>query len=272
MLEPYQIRQFYLRGFRPQFHGWPRIWNKQFKTVSAQGDFRKLNKLTSRLNIRSLITLCAQRAPVGLYFSIMNWLMPERVGKKASANGAYPIGGEYVVDIDVPQMWRPWNGFNTNNIYSVGFQLAYDRTIEILDKIRENYSDIRIIFSGRRGFHIHVLDFNLRDWTHYNARNPIKSHEVARYVYTHHLQSSCDTFDKYHFMLSSDPMRVMTVPGSLNGETGLVCFDVGGHQEFEGITLEEVVARSDAKRFLYNNGFRVLSDLYTHPEATGGGR
>jgi DNA primase catalytic subunit len=31
------------------------------------------------------------------------------------------------------------------------------------------------VFSGRRGFHIHVLDFSYKDWTYYNERNPIKA-------------------------------------------------------------------------------------------------
>jgi DNA primase catalytic subunit len=272
MLEPHKIQQFYLRGFRPQLEGWPRIWNKQFKILTVQGTFLNLNKFDNRLSTRSLIALSAQHAPVGLYFSVMNWLMPERVGKKSSANKAYPFSGEYVVDIDVPQMWRPWNGHGTNNLYAPGVQIAYDRTVEILDKIRENHSDIRIIFSGKRGFHIHVLDFNLRDWTRYNTRNPIKSHEVARFIYTHYLQSSCGQFGKYHFVLSSDPMRVMTVPGSLNGKTGLVCFEVGCPEEFERLSIEEIVVGSDARKHFYYNGFHTASELVqTHPETTRGG-
>lgn len=197
--------------------------------------------------------------------------MPERVGEKSSANRAYPIGGEYVVDIDVPQMWRPWNGHGTNNLYEPGLQIAYDRTVELLDKIGENYSDIRIVFSGKRGFHIHVLDFSLRDWTRYNAVNPIKSHEVARFIYTHYLQASCSPFSKYHFVLSSDPMRVMTVPGSLNAKTGLVCFKVGGPTEFESLTMKELVVKSDARKHLYRDGFHTASELvHAHPEPSGG--
>ena len=30
-----------------------------------------------------------------------NYLMPERVGEKSEANRAYPIGGEYVADVDI---------------------------------------------------------------------------------------------------------------------------------------------------------------------------
>jgi hypothetical protein len=39
-------------------------------------------------------------APLNLYVSALNWLMPERVSEKGKANRTYPIGGEYVVDVD----------------------------------------------------------------------------------------------------------------------------------------------------------------------------
>ena len=195
--------------------------------------------------------------------------MPERVGEKSKANRAYPIRGDYVVDIDVPQLWRPWNGHSTNNIHSTGFLLAFDKTTDILDKIRENYNDIQIIFSGKRGFHIHVKDFEIRDWTHYDAWNPIKSHEVARYIYTLHLQSAIGRFSRYHFILGTDPMRVMTIPNTLNGKTGLICFEVGTPSDFEVLSLEKVVQKSGAKRFFYDSAFKTATTLvHSHPEPT----
>ena len=34
------------------------------------------------------------------YFSVLNWLFPERVGKKYKGNYAVPLNGEYVIDVD----------------------------------------------------------------------------------------------------------------------------------------------------------------------------
>jgi DNA primase catalytic subunit len=193
--------------------------------------------------------------------------MPERVSEKSKANRAYPIRGDYVVDVDVPQLWRPWNGYATNNIYASGLQIAVDKTSVILDKIRENYSDISVVFSGKRGFHIHVRDFKVRDWTHYDLSNPIKSHEVARYTYTLYLQSALGRYSRYHFILSSDPMRIMTLPNTLNGKTGLVCFEVGSPEDFEALTLETVVQKSEARRYFYDSAFKTATTLFhSHPE------
>ena len=62
-------------------------------------------------------------------------------------------------------------------------------------------------------------------------------------------------------------MRVMTVPDTLNGKTGLVCFDVGTPSDFEAITMEKVVQKSEAKRFFYDSAFKTATNLiYSHLE------
>jgi DNA primase catalytic subunit len=124
-------------------------------------------------------------------------------------------------------------------------------TLHICDVIEENYKDIQIVFSGRRGFHIHVLDFNLRDWTYYNDRNPIKSHEVARFKYTSHLAFSRYGFNRPHFIVSTDPMRIIAVPNSLNGISGLRCLPIGEQRALERLSIESLVERAG---------------YYTHPE------
>jgi DNA primase catalytic subunit len=208
---------------------------------------------------------------MNLYMSTLNWLMPERVGRKRTANRAYPINGEYVADIDVPSIWRPTTGMR--KIGFSGLQLAYNKTRSLIEKIQENYSDIHIVFSGRRGFYIHVLDFEVSDWAKYDERDPIRSHEVSRFHYTLYLKSTVGEFSKYHFILSTDPMRVMTVPGSLNGKTGKICFYVGGPNEFDKLTLEGVVLKSDSQRYLYNSGFQSANSfLHSHPETLNVGR
>jgi len=271
MLSPHQIRQFYLRGFKEtsKLDDWPCVWRKQFKIRTHEGHFMKLNRLRNRLNFRSLLGFCVRYTPLNLYMSVLNWLMPERVGRKATANRALPFIGEYVVDIDNPSLMRSWGGVEGFSVS--GLRLTHDKTLAIVDKIRENYSNIRVVFSGRRGFHIHVLDFNVRDWTEYSGEDPIKSHEVARFLYTRYLQTALGEFSKYHFILSVDPMRVMTVPGSLNGRTGKICFLVGDPHDFERLTLEEVTNKSDSRKYLYNNGFQAASSLvHSHPEPNGG--
>lgn len=64
-------------------------------------------------------------------------------------------------------------------------------------------------------------------------------------------------------------MRVMTIPNTLKGSTGLVCFEVGSPAEFEGLTLEKVVRKSGATRFFYDSAFKTATDLvHSHLEPT----
>jgi len=137
--------------------------------------------------------------------------------------------------------------------------------MHICEAIEENYSKIQIVFSGRRGFHAHVLDFSLRDWTYYNERDPIKSHEVARFKYSRILASRCEGFNRAHFILASDPMRIVSVPYSLNAATGLVCIPIGDRQTLERLTVDDLI--KNASLFSRSLETKTALDLLqTHPE------
>ena len=61
------------------------------------------------LSFQSLKRYSTRFAPVNLYMSALNWLMPERVADKPSSGVAYPTGGEYVVDVDSYLSYRKHN-------------------------------------------------------------------------------------------------------------------------------------------------------------------
>ena len=74
--------------------------------------------------------------------------MPERVGEKTKANGAFPIGGEYVVDVDSMNVWQP----HDHNVGSHGvcygcLESSRRVAIPILSLIEENHSKIHVVFS-----------------------------------------------------------------------------------------------------------------------------
>lgn len=173
-----------------------------------------------------------------------------------------------MIDIDQYLFWRPHRHYVEDDGICVGcLRVSKDATLRLIDKIEENYSDVHVVFSGKRGFHIHVWDFDVRDWTHYNAGNPIKSHEVARFLYTRHVKAATGGFDDPHFRLSCDPMRVVTFPESLNGETGLICKYLGGPKEFERTSISDILWRSKASKYFHNTTWTNLN--HTHPEPMG---
>ena len=200
--------------------------------------------------------------------------MPERVADKEASAGAYPIGGEYVIDVDSYLNHNPHDHRLTSEGVCKGcLDDSKELTQRYIDKVAENYRDIRVVFSGKSGFHIHVLDFDLTDWTFYSDENPLKSHEVARVTFTKYLQDSVGGFDKHHFIVSSDTQRVITFPESLNGETGLVCSSLGDPADFGGLEVSEVLEEARGARWLLNGAdFVTLNDYHAHPEPLLKGR
>jgi len=87
-------------------------WNlsrKHFRIVVPNGKFVKLNKFRNRVSVEELRDFCLRYAPVHVYFSVLDWLFPERVGKKYKANRAVPLGGEYLFDVGNHNVWVPHN-------------------------------------------------------------------------------------------------------------------------------------------------------------------
>jgi hypothetical protein len=135
---------------------------------------------------------------------------------------------------------------------------AKELTQKVLEVLEENYRDIRVVFSGRAGFHCHVLDFNIEDWTTYNEKNPLKSLEVGRLKYTLYLAKQVpEAFDRSHFILSCDTMRVITVPESLNALTGLKASYLGKSHDFFFMEVDEILrnarsAKTRARALIYS--------------------
>lgn len=234
----------------------PEFWNLSRKHIRIEAynhRFIKLNKFKNRLNARELKEFCIRFTPLHVYFSVLNWLFPERVGKKYKANYCVPLNGEYVVDIDSNLLHMKHNHSNSGShrICNECLEISKGLTLYVCERIEEYYSDIAIVFSGKRGFHIHVLDFHYKDWTSYNPKNPIKSHEVARFKLTKMLFGDHYFYNRSHFVLSVDPMRIITVPNSLNAESGLVCSYIGDRKDLESITTYKIIEYSDPSLLIY---------------------
>ena len=268
MLTPEQIGRFHLQWKPSEVHReWPQLWNKHYR-VRVEGEtFIKLNKRKRRLRFVSLRRLYLEYIPRNVYMSALNLLMPERVGDKRASVGAYPIGGEYVIDIDSYLNYKKHTHRTTEARICEGcLENSKQLTERFIDEVRENYRNLRIVFSGKNGFHIHVLDFDLKDWVRYDEKNPLCSHESARFRYSTILNDIVGRFDIHHFVLSSDVLRVITFPESLNGETGLVCSYLGDPSEFSGLKVNEILERAkSAKGRMTGINFVSLNRLSVTP-------
>ena len=247
LLDAEQISSFYENWEESAVQrNWPHLQRKEIRVETKSGEFVSLNRLKSRLNFRSLKQLCTRIPPVHVYMSVLNWLKPERVGTKAESRRAYPVGGEYVLDLDHYLRYVSHGHRTEPEGFCYGcLGSIKELTVRAIDAVLKNYCDVRVVFSGKRGFHIHVLDFEVRDWTRYEEHDPLRSHEVSRFLYSLELQKQVsDLFDESHFILSSDVTQVISYPESLNGESGLVCSYLGKPKEFNRMNVEDIIKKA----------------------------
>jgi len=245
------IREYYRRAPFDGFNLW-KFSRKHFRIELFNHKFLKLNGRRARLGIKDLRLLSSKYVPIHLYMSVLDYLFPERVSSKKNTN-SYPIGGEFVVDVDSYLYYR--NHHHAFNNYSVCLgclEIIRRLTIQVCDEISRYYSKFGIVFSGRSGFHAHVFDFNVKDWTRFDVRNPLRSHASARFKFLKLISASTYVFDRHHFIVSVDPLRIISVPMSINGETGLICTFIGDRKDFENRSIDSIFEGSRPERYVFN--------------------
>jgi DNA primase catalytic subunit len=134
-------------------------------------------------------------------------------------------------------------------------ELSKELTLQACYEIENYYSELAVVFSGKSGFHIHVLDFDYRDWVNYREKDPLWCHSASRFKFTKFLQPATHVFDRVHFTVSCDPLRLVTVPNTLNASTGLVCRFVGDRKDMEKQTILNLLEKS-----------KCLNEIYGYPE------
>jgi DNA primase catalytic subunit len=80
------------------------------------------------------------------------------------------------------------------------FEITRDNTIQLYDTLSENYTDVRIVFSGR-GFHLHVFD---------RATIPLAQEERKLIAYRYRAFG----IDEW---VTAGEMRLIRLPYTLNG-------------------------------------------------------
>jgi hypothetical protein len=236
-------KSYYLRSNLSDYGLW-RFQRKHFRAELSNGAFVKLNGRRARLDAKDLQKLAVRIVPKHLFMSVLDYLFPERVSDKSRLD-TYPVGGELVVDIDSYLFRRPHtHSFDNHSVCEGCLEVSQRLTLQVADEIRRYYSNLAVVFSGRRGFHLHVLDFQARDWARYEPMNPLQSHAAARFRFLKLIEPATLAFDRIHFTVSVDPLRVISVPGSFNAESGLACTFIGWATDLEAKSVRSILERS----------------------------
>jgi len=163
---------------------------------------------------RSLQNVCSQLLkflPEGVYYD-RNYYKDFRLCHSYDLRKAWTwqnfFGQELAFDLDPENVICPIHGTLTERLkkgWGLGFcetafKIICTNTIQLYDKLKENYSDVRIVFSGR-GFHIHVFDKDTRKLTK----------EDRQLMASRYQMFGIDPW------VTNGEMRLIRLPYSLNG-------------------------------------------------------
>jgi DNA primase catalytic subunit len=119
-------------------------------------------------------------------------------------------------------------------------EYARQLALEALDALRQNYTSIKAVFTGRRGYQLWVLDFDWRDWVDReprSLRDLVLLMSLAKARYTRIIASQLAWLDQAHLRVMSDLTRVFALPGTVDRRTGLAVIEV----DLEKAAVEHIV-------------------------------
>ena len=166
---------------------------------------------------------------VKAYCSLARYLFPWRVGPLYRLHKAYPLGTDFGIDIDGYMAGLPLRRLVRASFFEDEVEHARLLALEALDAVKRNYSTVKTVFTGRRGYQIWVLDFDWKDWV---QREPRTLHDLvwlmalgkARYARV--IAAQLAWIDEAHLEVMEDLTRLFALPGTVDRRTGLAVVEV----------------------------------------------
>jgi DNA primase catalytic subunit len=218
-LERRWIRDYYRSAPPSSFTLPDRPTRRQFRFALKKPDGRlTFAKVDDRVRDGAVLKRHLERmAPHHAYFTTSTWLDPQRLGPRdlkkvkragfAVAHNVFLDQGLYF-DVDVP-----------GDLADAARQL-----LRLRDFLHEQwgFARYRAVFSGSKGFHLWVEDFNVRDFATVEAdpRRREEQHPSVKAQFTDAALRAGIVIDA---AVTLDPRRVLRVPGTVHGKTLNLC-------------------------------------------------
>ena len=205
----------------------------RFFLASEPGGAERVIKIPDRIaNIETLRRWLTRFAPRHVYYSTGKWLDSQNLGPKEPRRGspgyqfAYNVflAQELYFDIDVPG----------------DLDEAKRWTAKLRESLEREYGfgEILLVYSGNKGFHLHVYDFDLAEWVKEISLHPavreLQTQEVKVGIVNHLMEMGL-VFDAD---ITVDTRRVLRLPGSVHGKTFNICQIVNDIETFRPQRLE----------------------------------
>lgn len=218
-------REFNLRAVARWFDGWKypivfaavigrhtRIYPTKFRS-----DWKKTILIDQYDNLSDLRRYLIRFSPESAYYDrnvYRNWEQARKVTSNLMGLGR-EFGQQLAIDIDPENFDCPIHGSLEEKMRRhqglsfcrLELQLAREQTIELAEYLADEFSRLRIVYSGR-GFHLHILDENSYFWT-----------RRKRFQFARRLTRQGYAMDEW---VLAGGMRLIRLPYSLNGLVGRI--------------------------------------------------
>ena len=186
----------------------------EFRWRCSDGRWKKANRRVS--SIETFRKAIFQDNPTDIYFSTSSWLNPIDLPRLSDETKPHPILLNHLIvfDIDLPPL-------SVDNL-----EQARITTLKLYNWIEKNYDYefISISFSGSKGFH---LFYNDLDRTLFSIENAKDRENAVKQERNKLLQQVLLAGFKVDPRITADTRRIIRLPGSIHGKTGLLCHRIG---------------------------------------------
>ncbi len=194
----------------------PRASQRQFRFVVFRGAREAFRKIPDRVrDTETLRRWLVRLAPLHVYFSTATWLDPQHVGPRRLKGPGYPraynvyLSSELYFDIDMPGDLRA----------------AKQEVARIAAHLRAawGFQDLKVAYSGSKGFHIHVGDFDLRRLGKRVPLDPAEREAAAQEAKAVIVTDVLERGYAVDVDTTLDTRRILRLPGTIHGGTGRLC-------------------------------------------------
>lgn len=197
--EYYSSKQFLERLMLP-----PHTMFHHYRLEFFNGSFLRVKRTIRRK--KELQSIVAASVPKNVYFTPTQWLDPSNIRRTKKEIRDYLLSSPLYFDIEG----------SVSDVYKT----AKDRVSKLMAYIKEKYdrSPSWIIFSGRRGFHVYYWNWDDIPRKYHSAQDRIKLFIRSRKIILREIKKASIYVDE---VVTADPWRLLRVPGTLHGKTGL---------------------------------------------------
>lgn len=182
----------------------------EFRWRCADGSWRKSKRRVS--SIETFRKSISRDNPSDIYFSTSSWLNPIDLPRLSDEARPHPILLNHLIVFDID--FSPLSLENLEQARTV--------TVKLHKWIEKNYDYelLSISFSGSKGFHLFYHD---PDRTLFSIENPRERENGVKEARKRLLQEVLLAGFKVDPRITADTRRIIRLPGSVHGKTGLLC-------------------------------------------------